>query len=79
MVRSMLYQMVLNDADADDLTQEVFLRVVRGLGQFDGRARFPTWLYRIVMNTARTFLGKKGKSPAHPGDCLNSFQRMRAL
>lgn len=58
-VRSMIYPMVLNDADADDLTQEVFFRMVRGLSAFEGRAKFSTWLYRIVMNTTHTFLGRK--------------------
>jgi len=70
MVRSMLYQMVLNEADADDLTQDVFLRVMNGLGQFDGRARFSTWLYRIVMNTAHTFLSRRGRCPVRPSDRL---------
>jgi len=32
-VRAMIYPMVLNSSGADDLTQEVFLRAVRGLGQ----------------------------------------------
>jgi RNA polymerase sigma-70 factor (ECF subfamily) len=35
---------------ADDLAQEVFLRVYRGLPYFRGEARFSTWLYRIVAN-----------------------------
>ncbi len=35
---------------ADDLAQEVFFRVYRGLPYFRGEARFSTWLYRIVAN-----------------------------
>src|SRR5262245_60924976 len=58
-VRGMVYQMVLNQADADDLTQEVFLRALRGLGQFNGRACFSTWLYRVAMNTAHSFLARR--------------------
>lgn len=38
--------------DADDVTQETFVRAYRGIGQFDGRADFFTWLYRITVNTA---------------------------
>jgi len=72
-VRSMLYRMVLNEADADDLTQDVFLRVLNGLGQFDGRACFSTWLYRIVMNTAHTFLRRRARSPVRPSDRLAAF------
>ena len=46
-VRAMIYPMVLNDADADELTQDVFLRVTDNISRFEGRAQFSTWLYRI--------------------------------
>jgi RNA polymerase sigma-70 factor (ECF subfamily) len=41
-----------NHYDADDVTQEAFVRAFRGLTAFDGRADFFTWLYRITVNTA---------------------------
>jgi RNA polymerase sigma-70 factor (ECF subfamily) len=41
-----------NHSDADDATQEAFVRAYRGLSTFDGRADFFTWLYRITINTA---------------------------
>lgn len=41
-----------NHSDADDVTQEAFVRAYRGLASFDGRADFFTWLYRITVNTA---------------------------
>lgn len=66
-VRAMLYQMVLNDADADDLTQETFLRAARHIGQFRGRAAFSTWLYRIAMNGANSFLSKRQRNPVVAG------------
>jgi RNA polymerase sigma-70 factor (ECF subfamily) len=43
---------VNNHSDADDVTQESFVRAYRGLATFDGRADFFTWLYRITVNTA---------------------------
>ena len=58
-VRAMVFAMVLNEADADDLTQEVFVRAIRGLPRFAGRARFSTWISRIAMNTVRTFWAKR--------------------
>jgi RNA polymerase sigma-70 factor, ECF subfamily len=61
-VRAMIYTMVLNEADADDLTQEVFLRAVRHIGSFRREARFSTWLYRIAVNTTRSHL-KRRRSP----------------
>lgn len=60
-VRSMIGQLVLNDCDADDLTQEVFLRAVRGLAQFDGRSLFSTWLYRVAVNLARSYMARRGR------------------
>jgi RNA polymerase sigma-70 factor, ECF subfamily len=41
-----------NHGDADDVTQETFVRAYRGIAGFDGRADFFTWLYRITVNTA---------------------------
>jgi len=41
-----------NHAEADDVTQEAFLRAYRGMAGFDGRADLFTWLYRITVNTA---------------------------
>jgi RNA polymerase sigma-70 factor (ECF subfamily) len=41
-----------NTEDAADFTQDVFLKVYRGLSRFEGRSRFSTWLYKIAYNTA---------------------------
>ncbi len=41
-----------NHGDADDVTQETFVRAYRGMKQFDGRSDFFSWLYRITVNTA---------------------------
>jgi RNA polymerase sigma-70 factor (ECF subfamily) len=38
--------------DAADFSQEVFLKVYKNLGCFEGRSRFSTWLYKIAYNTA---------------------------
>ena len=44
------YRMTGNEQDAEDVVQESFLRAYRQLGNFDERASFGTWLYRIAMN-----------------------------
>ena len=45
-------KMVHSDADAEDVTQEVLLRVVRNLPTFRGHSAFPTWLHRVTINAA---------------------------
>ncbi|HEY2435568.1 MAG TPA: sigma-70 family RNA polymerase sigma factor [Solirubrobacteraceae bacterium] len=43
----------LDAGEADDVTQEVFLRAWRGLARFEERAQLSTWLYRIAFNEAQ--------------------------
>lgn len=45
-------RMVANDVDAEDVTQEVLLQVVRKLPEFRGDSAFPTWLHRVTVNAA---------------------------
>jgi RNA polymerase sigma-70 factor (ECF subfamily) len=47
-----LYRMVRNTATAEDLAQEVFLRVYRARKQYTPSAKFTTWLFRIATNVA---------------------------
>jgi RNA polymerase sigma-70 factor, ECF subfamily len=45
-------RMLGNDADAEDVTQDVLLQVVRKLHTFRGEAQLPTWLHRVTVNAA---------------------------
>jgi RNA polymerase sigma-70 factor (ECF subfamily) len=47
---SFMYRMAHNSAVAEDLAQEVFLRVYRSRGNYEPSAKFSTWLYRIATN-----------------------------
>ncbi len=49
---SYMYRMCHNAAAAEDLAQEVFLRVYRSRGNYEPSAKFTTWLYRIATNLA---------------------------
>ena len=57
-----------NDADADDATQEALPTVVRRLDRFDGRARFTTWLHRVVTNACLDELRRRGRRPRPTDD-----------
>jgi RNA polymerase sigma-70 factor, ECF subfamily len=50
------YRMTGSLADADDLTQDVFVRAWRNVDHFDRRASLRTWLYRIATNACIDFL-----------------------
>lgn len=58
-VYAMIQNMVKNDADAWDLSQEVFLKVWKALPKFEARAKFSTWLYRIVHNVVYDWMRKR--------------------
>ena len=49
---SFMYRMARNTASAEDLAQEVFLRVYRSRQSYEATAKFTTWLYRIATNLA---------------------------
>jgi RNA polymerase sigma-70 factor (ECF subfamily) len=52
--------------EAADVTQEVFVRVLRSVGGFRGESAFGTWLHRVTVNTSLTALRKRSRI-ARPG------------
>ena len=56
-----IYQMTHNDADAADLTQEVFVRAYRALPRLQTPEAFTSWLYRIAVNLSRNWLRDRGR------------------
>jgi RNA polymerase sigma-70 factor (ECF subfamily) len=51
-VYGLVYRMVNDPADAADTTQDVFLKVFRGMKQFHGASSLKTWIYRIALHEA---------------------------
>jgi len=51
--------MVIDHDDADDLTQEVFIKIHKAIGNFREDSQLFTWIYRIATNECLTFLNKK--------------------
>jgi RNA polymerase sigma-70 factor, ECF subfamily len=51
-VYGLVYRMVSDPADAADTTQDVFLKVFRGMKHFNGESSLKTWIYRIALHEA---------------------------
>lgn len=68
-VYSICYRYARNDADAHELTQDVFIKAYRNIRRFDERSKFFTWLYRIAVNTCISFHRKQTRdAPAAAKD-----------
>ncbi len=51
-IYSLALRMLGNEADAEDVTQDVLLQIIRKLDTFRGESAFPTWLHRVTVNAA---------------------------
>jgi len=59
MVYTVALRMVKNPQDAEEITQDAFLKAFRSLKSFKGKSKFSTWIYKIIYNTAVSRLRKK--------------------
>ena len=55
------YKWAGNKADAEDVAQDVCLKLASALAGFDGRSTFSTWLYRITLNAVRDLQRARGR------------------
>jgi RNA polymerase sigma-70 factor (ECF subfamily) len=84
LVYGLIHRMISDRSLVDDLAQDVFLKIHRGLPYFRGEARLSTWIFRIVQNVcthARTTRAPEvsldGASPGHePGSKDGAFQEI---
>lgn len=60
-IYALAYNMTGNNADAEDLVQEIFLKAYRYLPRFKQKSSFYTWLYRIAVNHTINFLKKRDR------------------
>ena len=70
-VYGLVYRMVCDPADAADVTQDVFLKVFRGMKNFQGDSSLKTWIYRIALHEAANrkrwwFRHKAREAPIEP-------------
>jgi len=67
-------RMLGNDADAEDVTQDVLLQVVRKLDTFRGDAQISTWLHRVTVNAALAHRQKRANRQKHEtGEAADEF------
>jgi RNA polymerase sigma-70 factor (ECF subfamily) len=64
-VYNLARRLLNNDADAEDVTQDVFVQVLRKLPTFRGESAFPTWLHRVTVNAALNFRRKRAARQSH--------------
>lgn len=63
-VWSLVYRMLGNRQEAEDVAQEVFVTVFKSIDSFRGESKFSTWLYRIAANQCKNrlkYLGRRGR------------------
>src|SRR5438128_6457739 len=73
-VYNLARRMLGNDADAEDVTQDVLLQIVRKLDTFRGQSAFPTWLHRVTVNAALAHRRKRASREKYRvHDPLDSF------
>ncbi len=58
--------------DAEDICQDVCIKLARNVKSYDGRARFSTWLYRVVLNAVRDMQRRKTRHNRRVGEFKNT-------
>ena len=61
-------RLVVSHEDAEDVLQEVFIRVYHNLGQFRGESSLSTWIYRIATNESLRLLNRRKDEEAIPAE-----------
>jgi RNA polymerase sigma-70 factor (ECF subfamily) len=64
-IYNLALRMLGNEADAEDVTQDVLLQIIRKLDTFRGQSAFPTWLHRVTVNAALAHRRKRSTREDH--------------
>ena len=82
-VYSIIYRILTDPADAADTTQEVFLKVFRGMKHFHGESSLKTWIYRIAIHEAsnrrRWWFRHKAREAPMENECASEQTVFRSL
>jgi RNA polymerase sigma-70 factor (ECF subfamily) len=77
-VYSVCLRMLKNTPDAEDLTQQIFLRLFRKIGTFRGDSRFSTWLHRVAINAVLMHLRRKRPAEMHAASSKQAATNLEA-
>jgi len=77
-VINLVSRFVGNHADAQDVTQEAFLKAYRALPNFRGDSAFYTWLYRIAVNTAKNYLAMQSRRAGELDQDISEIEQIEA-
>lgn len=75
-VYGLCHRLLCHQHDAEDVTQEVFLRIFRSLNRWDSTRSLRPWILGITVNRCRTWAGRRGKRP-EPADYLHELPDRR--
>lgn len=73
-VAQIISKFVGNSSDVNDVAQEAFIKAYKAINNFRGESSFYTWLYRIVVNAAKTYLESNSKRKNHIDVDSEEFQ-----
>lgn len=69
-IYTIVYQITNNTEDAQDVTQDVFIKVYNNIASFKFKSSFKTWIYKIAVNTALNTIKKR----AREGDKIANYR-----
>lgn len=73
LVYNLSLKMLLFPEDAEDATQEIFIKIITHLSTFRGKSKFTTWVYRVATNYLLTYKGKQLKGFAMPFEAYETL------
>jgi len=76
-VYNAVYHLVGDERDAEDIAQDVFVKAYRSIGRFEGRSKFSTWLYGIMLNSVRSFWRRRTRRPTLVQDAAQEDESVR--
>jgi RNA polymerase sigma-70 factor (ECF subfamily) len=78
-LRSFIAKRVADEAAVEDLSQDVFLRMQRGLGGLKDRSRLLPWLYRIARHAIVDYYRARGRQPERPVGLASDLETVQSV